>query len=157
MALYRGVDGTVVEAAHDKNGRTTFWERGGSFKMTTSTSSFSASFRPHEPSDALSEGLFCGVWLPEGVVLRGYSSGDVWNGWSTPHFSLEEGRRLVGLMEGQLSFDQAANSFVDLPGGYGTPTLYRARECMVDGQRLNLYGIGAGSWCWRRMARGSTR
>lgn len=140
-----------MEATKADGGRVTFWVRGSSYRMTVSSSAFGASFSVHNAEDALSAGSFRGSWLPSGVRLKGYSSHLVWNGWACPHFTREEGLRLTGLMGGQLSFNEASDSFIDSPGGLGGHTQYEGQDWEVEGRQVRLYAIGAGAWCWKRI------
>lgn len=153
VSLYMGREGTVVEAVKAEGGRVTFWVRGSSYRMTVSSCAFGASFSMHSPEQTLSAGSFRGSWLPSAVRLKGYSSQLVWNGWACPHFTREEGLRLVGMMGGQLRFDAAADSFIDVPGAFGGQAQYDGRDWEIDGRQVHLYGIGSGAWCWRRLDR----
>ena len=151
LKLYRSRDGMVVQARSEAGDRVSFWEQGGHYEMCISRASFESCFDVHMPNEELEAAVFRGSWLSCSEGFKGYCSEVRWNGWAMPHFELDEGLRLMSLMEGQIVFDARGDKFIDMPGGLDEQRVYPARSWTVKGRDVKLYGIGAGMWCWDRI------
>lgn len=85
-------------------------------------------------------------------IYEGYTSGQRWNGWQMPSFTLEVAKQMATDMAEEKVMDimYSANNdkFVvlfedDDDTEVVSPTLH-----IIDGEVVKLYGIGSGSWCW---------
>lgn len=89
-----------------------------------------------------------------GPVFNGYTTGQHWNGWAMPYFTLEVGLEITkshGSDEYPARYDEATDTFVFEMGEDG-PDLFKGQDIDIDGQILHLYPIGAGYWIWDDLA-----
>lgn len=77
----------------------------------------------------------------------GYTSGKLWNGWATPHFELEEAKRVVEgfneCAENPIFYNEKLKTFYTFDGDIWKPETVQTAEGIK-----HLYGIGAYSWVW---------
>lgn len=85
-------------------------------------------------------------------VFRAFSDGAKYNGGVIPYFTKGEADRLAKFQR-ELSFDAATNSFAWHPhdGAKDDREIYGASSIEVGGRVVEVYGIGAGSWCWYQL------
>ena len=82
----------------------------------------------------------------------GYTNGDLWNGWATPHFTYEEVQKLqaeINQNEGmRMFYDCNADRFYWQHEDDDVPYSWKGEDIQtVDGIK-HLYGIGAYSHIW---------
>ena len=82
----------------------------------------------------------------------GYTKGDNWNGWATPHFEIDEA---LSIMEefnrdsgNPMWYDEQTDTFRVAETEYTDEYVWRGRNCHTDDGVKHLYGIGAYSWTW---------
>lgn len=101
-------------------------------------------------------------------VFDAFTKGDSWNGWITPYFTEEQGKRVVAwtratkerypeLEVETVSWDEDRQAFImkdpQYPHPPGEPI---PAEDLVDGFRVEelglvLFGIGAYKWTWQEV------
>lgn len=82
----------------------------------------------------------------------GYTNGDLWNGWATPYFPLEEAQKLqaeINQCEGmRMFYESRADKFYWQHEDEDEPYIWQGEDIQtVDGIK-HLYGIGAYSHIW---------
>lgn len=83
----------------------------------------------------------------------GYTSGRLWNGWSTPYFTIKEALRLQynisnSFTDTPMLYDATKDEFYIKYDGYDEPYIWKGEDIQtVDGIK-HLYGIGAYSHMW---------
>lgn len=104
--------------------------------------------------------------LDPGATVEGFTSGDSWNGWDCPYFTLEQGQLVVeafnkaeainksaGLDSLIGFYDPSRDAFVfHYPSQAGSASPEEDWDIfpsqVIEGQKL--YPIGAGCWIWER-------
>lgn len=89
--------------------------------------------------------------IDDGPIYIGYTNGDLWNGWATPYFTLEEAQKI------QKEFSQGT----DFPMLYDVnkdefriqydddePYIWKGEDMQTAEGIKHLYGIGAYSHIW---------
>ncbi len=104
------------------------------------------------PTAPLNEYVLSAVtaeWLPGHVTAPAYTNGQHWNGWAMPLFTLAAAKQLLQHMP-ELHYDEPTDAFVVDPHDDNEETIerYGAEYLTVAGERVKVYAIGAGSWCW---------
>ena len=89
--------------------------------------------------------------ISDGPVYIGYTNGDLWNGWATPYFTLEEAQKIqTEFSQGTdfpMLYDVAKDEF-RIKYDDDEPYIWKGEDIQtVDGE-LHLYGIGAYSHIW---------
>lgn len=87
--------------------------------------------------------------------FHGVTTGQQWNGFACPLFSLEEGKRLAAINNddplcGRLEYDPKSDSFLHWDYGNEDQGPQGFPVTVIDGQKY--YPIGAFSWTWYDMA-----
>lgn len=82
----------------------------------------------------------------------GYTNGDLWNGWATPYFTLEEAQKLQNDfnqgIDTPMFYDVVKDEFRVQYDGDDEPYIWKGEDIQtVDGIK-HLYGIGAYSHIW---------
>lgn len=85
-------------------------------------------------------------------AYMGYTNGDRWNGWATPHFTFEEAQKLQTdwnrETESPMLYDVSKDEFRVKYDGDDEPYIWKGEDIQtVDGIK-HLYGIGAYSHIW---------
>lgn len=82
----------------------------------------------------------------------GYTSGRLWNGWATPHFELEEAKRVAEgfnkCAEIPMHYDVVYDQFYVLDKESGELEKWKGEDIHTTEGVKHLYGIGAYSWVW---------
>lgn len=112
---------------------------------------------------------FC---IEGGPPYVGYTDDQHWNGWAVPYFEKAVADRMVAdyTADGQFQafYDAAADTYhfqmeAGVPFGKVVKTgsngmhyydgwdSFRGVDVVVNGQKMHLYPIGAGYWCWEEV------
>lgn len=101
-------------------------------------------------------------WGERGIGFSGYTTGQHWNGWAVPYFTLETGLLIVEAMKGDdclnLTYDKDRDCFVEIdPNSKQPEPVFHKAELMVfpDGTLRKVYSIGGQSWCWYEVEEGA--
>lgn len=82
----------------------------------------------------------------------GYTSGKRWNGWATPHFELEEAKRVAEgfnkCAEYPMQYDNIYDQFYILDTETKELETWKGTDIPTAEGIKKLYGIGAYSWVW---------
>lgn len=91
-------------------------------------------------------------------AFEGYTTGELWNGWATPAFAIEEAHRLLDSLKRMKVasgyYDPKSDSFVI---SYEGPEKYTGQYITVDTgaaigiTRIKVYPIGAYAWMWQEV------
>jgi hypothetical protein len=102
--------------------------------------------QPKRSQTLMRRAQFTADWLNDGrEVLQGYTAGGTWNGWAMPLFEFPEAMRLLQLFP-QLEYDHTVDEF--RCGEHDETEVFKPIVIDCDGEKVTVYGIGAGSWCW---------
>jgi hypothetical protein len=85
--------------------------------------------------------------------FRGWTNGRLWNGWAMPYFERSEAQQVLeALTDSEGGYDVERDCFVSASTD-GEEDIWPAESITVlGGQRLKVYGIGAGAWIWEENA-----
>jgi hypothetical protein len=84
--------------------------------------------------------------------FSGWTNGEDWNGWATPHFELAEAERLIAwLKNAKAGFDSERDAFVTMLPDGEEEVWFAQSVAITDGSRIKVYPIGADSWCWEEV------
>jgi len=87
----------------------------------------------------------------EGVdaEFQGWTNGRLWNGWAMPYFEQSEAEKVIEMLtDPRGKYDAGRDCFVSTNSD-GEEDIWPAEPISVlGGQRLKVYGIGAGAWIW---------
>ena len=91
-------------------------------------------------------------YIDETPAYVGYTNGDLWNGWATPYFTLEEAQKIQAEwnkgVEFPMLYDVSKDEFCVKYDGDDEPYIWKGEDIKtVDGIK-HLYGIGAYSHIW---------
>lgn len=82
----------------------------------------------------------------------GYTSGKRWNGWATPHFELEEAKRVAEgfneCAEYPMQYDNIYDQFYILDTETKELETWKGIDIHTAEGIKHLYGIGAYCWVW---------
>lgn len=82
----------------------------------------------------------------------GYTSGRLWNGWATPHFALDEAKRVAEdfnkCAEYPMQYDEIYDQFYVLDTETKELEKWQGIDYHTDEGIKHLYGIGAYCWVW---------
>ena len=82
----------------------------------------------------------------------GYTSGKLWNGFATPHFELEEAKRVAEgnneTAEYPMQYDEIYDQFYILDTETTELETWKGQDIQTEEGIKHLYGIGAYSWVW---------
>lgn len=82
----------------------------------------------------------------------GYTSGKLWNGWATPHFALDEAKRVAEgfneTAEYPMQYDEVYDQFYVLDTETTELETWKGEDIQTEEGIKHLYGIGAYSWVW---------
>jgi hypothetical protein len=82
----------------------------------------------------------------------GYTSGKRWNGWATPHFALDEAKRVAEgfneCAEYPMQYDEVYDQFYILDKETTELETWKGEDIQTEEGIKHLYGIGAYSWVW---------
>jgi hypothetical protein len=84
---------------------------------------------------------------PEGTAIPAYLNDRRWNGWRMPYFP-ESSIPLVLALFPDVSFDAELDACVIAEPPEEPQTVNAETITTADGQRVKVYGVGAGSWTW---------
>jgi len=91
----------------------------------------------------------CRVTLDDNEpILTAYTRGEKWNGWTTPMFTRDQADLLAASMPKYLTYDPERNIYVYGYHDSDEDMIFEMETIKVDGQYLDVYPIGSGSWCW---------
>lgn len=90
-------------------------------------------------------------WFSEDLpAVPAYLSSDNWNGYAVPYFTREAADALMRQTP-ELHFDEARNCFyTDEDREENDDAGFEAIPLHVGGSTIEVYPIGAMSWCWHR-------
>lgn len=90
--------------------------------------------------------------INDGPVYIGYTNGDLWNGWATPYFTLEEAQKLQAeFNQGdglRMFYDCQTDKFILQYEDEDEPYVWEGEDIQTVDGKLHLYGIGAYSHIW---------
>lgn len=91
-------------------------------------------------------------YIDNGPAYIGYTNGDLWNGWATPYFTLEEAQKIQAEFsrgtDSPMLYDVNKDEFRIRYDGDDEPYIWKGEDIeTVDGIK-HLYGIGAYSHIW---------
>jgi hypothetical protein len=90
--------------------------------------------------------------INEGPVYIGYTNGDLWNGWATPYFTLEEALKLQNEINrgggARMLYDSRADKFYLQYENDDEPYIWKGEDIQTEDGIKHLYGIGAYSHIW---------
>lgn len=82
----------------------------------------------------------------------GYTTDRRWNGWATPHFELEEAKRVAEgfneTAEYPMQYDEVYDQFYILDTETTELETWKGEDIITEEGIKHLYGIGAYSWVW---------
>lgn len=85
----------------------------------------------------------------------GFTAGDFWNGWACPSFTRQTAERILIASEPngyQWQYNVETNAFEirhsEDPDDYEPQTFSGMTITLDEGNRVEVYGIGAYSWTW---------
>ena len=82
----------------------------------------------------------------------GYTRGDDWNGWATPHFEIAEAMRVMADYNkdtgNPMWYDKDTDTFHIAETEYTDECIWSGRNCNTNEGVKHLYGIGAYCWTW---------
>jgi hypothetical protein len=86
-------------------------------------------------------------------VFKGWTKGQLWNGWEMPHFEFQEAQKLIAaLNDPKVRYDLATDVFTTR-NGEDEDEVWPAQLITTLGpQQVKVYPIGAGSWCWEEVS-----
>ena len=88
----------------------------------------------------------------EPYAYIGYTSGRLWNGWATPHFALDEAKRVAEgfneCAEYPMEYDEIYDQFYILDKETEELEKWKGEDIQTPEGIKHLYGIGAYSWVW---------
>ena len=91
----------------------------------------------------------------------GYTNDDLWNGWATPYFTLEEAQRLQANInaegESPMLYDVAKDEFRIQYEDDDEPYIWKGEDIKTRDGDQHLYGIGAYSHIWDELDKGFRR
>lgn len=147
----RGGDGTSRwEARRRDDGRTEFWPEGGGFARSMESERFSETFEPTTRCPDFAPSVATAEWMDEAIPC--HSDGRSWNGWGMPLFEKAEALRIAEATEG-LTYDAERNVFRMSYGDPEDAEEWSGTEIVSGGRTVEVFGIGAGSWCWEACPR----
>lgn len=145
--LFTSEDGKLVQLLWTSTNEVAeITPQGGGFVRKMPREEFDRRFKPAPlPQYRLAD--ISAEWLDPSVKLKAYTNGYRWNGWATPHFTLEQAAEVQKHMPG-LQYDAEKDAFVFPDENEDEPWVFESETIIVDGQDIKVYGIGSGSWCW---------
>ena len=82
----------------------------------------------------------------------GYTNGDRWNGWATPHFEKDEAFKVMADFNADadrvMQYDEIYDQFFTLDIDTMELETWKGEDIQTDEGVKHLYGIGAYSWVW---------
>jgi hypothetical protein len=94
MEFYKHLHKPGLYEASEKDGIVSFHLQGGGFVKTMAKIDFDAQFVRAMPNLSLKPGTVSAEFLPQGVKVPCYATGELWNGWGMPFFT-RKGAELV--------------------------------------------------------------
>ena len=90
-------------------------------------------------------------YIDNGPAYIGYTNGDLWNGWATPYFTLEEAQKIQAEFSQGVNYPMLYDVTKDefrIQYDDDEPYIWKGEDIeTVDGIK-HLYGIGAYSHIW---------
>jgi hypothetical protein len=91
--------------------------------------------------------------LLDPIRFKALAREGLWNGWTKPLFSIEEGRRIVIAYNSRRGgkkamYDVGRDSFFFWDRGNQADPVEEFGATNVEGKKM--YAIGSSSWCWSR-------
>ena len=125
-----------------------FFQQGGGFSKQMPLGLFHSTFKS-APAPQFAPIRVRGDWFPHEVMtLPAYGDGTFWNGWAMPYFDRAGADALAGLMD-NVTYDEELDAFVaKTESAEDEPEVYESSSITVNGAAVQVYAIGAGSWCW---------
>lgn len=128
-----------------------FCQVGGGPVITLKAGKFHELFKPEVASRVMRAGTVTASFLHDcGWTLDGepvdvpcYSNGTLWYGWGRPYFRRSVVEQMMEYM-GDLQWDGNNIKHCDT----GEPAVYESEIIVVAGEEIEVWGIGAGWWCW---------
>ena len=83
------------------------------------------------------------------TFYKGYTSGDLWNGWECPSFPFEEVMKMIADKVGEdieLTYDESKDVFTTTEDDYIEE--YTPQMVNFGGDIIKVYPIGAYGWTW---------
>lgn len=87
----------------------------------------------------------------EGIegVFKGWTNGQLWNGWEMPLFEFQEAQKLItALNDLKVGYDLAKDVFIATNGDAEDEVWPAQLITALGPNHIKVYPIGAGSWCW---------
>jgi hypothetical protein len=155
--IYADEDGFLVEVLAEQGGDAVECSpQGGGLVQRVPRALFEKRFRLASQSKFRRVSV-SGDWMGVVQALPAYADGRRWNGFTLPHFLLQDAVRICESFPG-LRYDGEEDCFffrnsdapiADDPAGEPAPEERIDPVVLeVHGEHLRTYPIGAGSWCW---------
>lgn len=82
-------------------------------------------------------------------AFEGWSNGELWNGWEMPRFEAGVGVEILDFLGAEgARLDGKADAFVTVSQDGEEEVWPAEATTIMDGSRIKVYGLGAGSWTW---------
>lgn len=86
----------------------------------------------------------------------GYTTGELWNGWATPHFPLDEAFKVMNECNkynecAPIRFNDRLDVFIYYDESIEDYVVWEGNNCATEDGIKRLYHIGAYAWVWDRI------
>lgn len=83
------------------------------------------------------------------TAFQGWTQDKRWNGWEMPYFEYSEAQRVIEMLTDPTGrYDAERDCFVTTNSEGEEDTWPAELITVLGGQRLKVYGVGAGAWIW---------
>lgn len=90
------------------------------------------------------------------LFYSGFTDGKAWNGWAMPVFRKEVAMQIAKDLDSadeRIAYDEALDAFTCTQPGDDKPVLSEGFPIEVGGNKVHVYGLGGGYWCWEESVR----
>jgi len=143
----------AVEIASWTDDVVRFFPAGGGLERNLSTDEFDRQFRRVAAAELASIAYRRGTFDIDGIFgdQLGFTKERRWNGWACPMFPFESCMTIISKLPGA-RFDPCREAFV-IPREHADPgdeseDVYLHQTIVVEGQEIQVWGIGSCSWTW---------
>lgn len=146
--------GALVVDGYDDQGRLLAYPEGGGFQYALKAGA-DRQFRHVTPDERQGPLWRTSQFSLEGVdgPFKGWTNGQLWNGWERPHFELEEAQKLIAaISDPMIRYDSARDVFTTRNGADEDEVWPAQLITALGPSQVKVYPIGAGSWCWEEVS-----
>jgi hypothetical protein len=146
--------GAMVVEGYDDNGALLVYPLGGGFQRSVLAAA-QANLRVVPREEIESAPFRRAKFYIEGVEMEmefeGFTDDRLWNGWDTPRFTRSEAEGVIAALGGETArYDSVADEFItrisDEDETWPAETIV-----LSDGVQIEVYPVGASSWCWNKV------